>query len=61
MQDTSGAGDCFIGSLAYFLSSGTSLDKSIEKANHIAGISVQYYGTQTSYPFKKDLPPSLFE
>ncbi len=60
-KDTTGAGDCFLGSLAYFLSIGQSLEKSIEKANQVASVSVQSFGTQTSFPWKKDLPSSMFE
>jgi len=58
--DTTGAGDCFIGSLAYFLSKGVSLHESCKRANLIASISVQHFGTQVSYPTKKELPSSLF-
>lgn len=30
------------------------------RANRVAGVSVQASGTQTSYPFKNDLPDELF-
>lgn len=30
------------------------------RANQVAGVSVQAAGTQTSYPFKNDLPAELF-
>lgn len=59
--DTTGAGDAFVGSLAYFLASGKSLTEAIKRANRIAAISVQSSGTQTSFPEAKDLPPELFE
>jgi ribokinase len=67
--DTTGAGDSFIGSLAVFLLQLDALPDSNEKdktkqlekrrealrrANHIAAISVQGKGTQTSYAKKGD-------
>lgn len=57
--DTTGAGDAFIGSLAYFLASGKTLPDAIERANRIAAISVQSPGTQTSFPGAGDLPPGV--
>jgi ribokinase len=57
--DTTGAGDAFVGSLAFFLASGKSLSDSIQRANRIAAISVQSSGTQTSFPEATDLPPEL--
>ena len=57
--DTTGAGDAFVGSLAFFLAAGKSLSDSIECANRIAAISVQSSGTQTSFPEAKDLPTEL--
>jgi ribokinase len=57
--DTTGAGDAFVGSLAFFLASGKSLSDSIERANRIAAISVQSSGTQTSFPEAKNLPSEL--
>lgn len=57
--DTTGAGDAFVGSLAYFLASGKSLTDAMRRANRIAAISVQASGTQTSFPIAKDLPPEL--
>jgi len=59
--DTTGAGDAFVGSLAYFLASGKSLTEAIKRANRIAAISVQASGTQTSFPEAKDLPPEIFD
>ena len=58
--DTTGAGDAFVGSLAYFLALGKPLIEALERANRIAAISVQSSGTQTSFPVAKDLPPELF-
>ncbi len=57
--DSTGAGDAFVGSLAYFLAAGKALTEAIRRANHIAAISVQYSGTQTSFPNAADLPQEL--
>lgn len=48
--DTSGAGDAFIGSLAYFLAGGKELPFAVQLANAVAGISVTRHGTQASFP-----------
>ncbi|XP_070576687.1 ribokinase-like [Ptychodera flava] len=59
--DTTGAGDSFVGSLAYYLTyhPDLSLEESVRRAGNIASISVCGNGTQTSFPWKKDLPPEL--
>ena len=57
--DTTGAGDAFIGSLAFFLACGKSLSDSIKRANRIAAVSVQASGTQSSFPEAGDLPSEL--
>jgi ribokinase len=57
--DTTGAGDAFVGSLAFFLAAGRSLSDSMKRANRIAAVSVQSSGTQTSFPEAKDLPSEL--
>jgi ribokinase len=57
--DTTGAGDAFVGSLAYFLADGKPVTEAMRRANHIAAISVQSSGTQTSFPVAEDLPPDL--
>lgn len=54
--DTTGAGDSFLGSLAFFLASGKSLPEAIPLANSVAAVSVQSPGTQISYPSAFDLP-----
>jgi ribokinase len=59
--DTSGAGDAFIGALAYFLALGSDVSLCLEKANFVASESVQKHGTQTSFPKRSDLPPSFFD
>lgn len=55
--DTTGAGDAFVGALAHYLSSYPDLPlyRKVGGAIIIASMSVQQYGTQSSYPFAKDL------
>jgi ribokinase len=53
--DTTGAGDAFIGSMAYFLAEGRSLREAIERANAIAAMSVMKVGTQVSFPTRKEV------
>ncbi len=60
-RDTTGAGDCFVGSLAFFLAQGKPLHQAVERANRIAAISVQAEGTQTSFPLAADLPPGILD
>ncbi|MBE2240783.1 MAG: ribokinase [Caldilineaceae bacterium] len=57
--DTTGAGDAFVGSLAYCLASGSSMRDAITRANAIAAISVQAPGAQSSYPRRDQLPAWL--
>ena len=57
--DSTGAGDAYMGSLAYFLATGTQIAEAMRRANHIAAISVQSSGTQTSFPRAEDLPAEL--
>jgi ribokinase len=54
--DTTGAGDCFIGALAFFLARGDELLGAARRANEVAAVSVQSPGTQTSFPRAIDLP-----
>ncbi|XP_061480915.1 ribokinase isoform X2 [Rhineura floridana] len=60
--DTTGAGDSFVGSLAFYLAyyPNLPLEEMLRKSNFIASVSVQATGTQTSYPFRKELPQGLF-
>lgn len=51
--DTTGAGDCFLGTLAHCLARGDSLGSSVETAVRVASISVQRSGTQSSYPTRE--------
>jgi len=53
--DTTGAGDAFIGSLAYALSLGDILPEAIKFANFSAALSVTKIGTQTSFPTLDDI------
>ncbi|XP_034620673.1 ribokinase isoform X2 [Trachemys scripta elegans] len=60
--DTTGAGDSFVGALAFFMACypNLSMEEAIRKSNFIASVSVQASGTQSSYPYRKDLPQELF-
>lgn len=57
--DTTGAGDAFIGSLAFCLARGDSLLAAARSATRIAAISVQSAGTQTSFPRAAELPADI--
>lgn len=59
--DSTGAGDAFVGSLAFFLASGRDMLDAMGRANRIAASSVLASGTQTSFPEARDLPPDLME
>ncbi|XP_065611199.1 ribokinase isoform X1 [Cyrtonyx montezumae] len=60
--DTTGAGDSFVGALAFYLAYYPDLpvEEMVRKSNYIASVSVQASGTQSSYPYRKDLPQDLF-
>nr|XP_021145160.1 ribokinase isoform X4 [Columba livia] len=60
--DTTGAGDSFMGALAFYLAYYPKLpmEEMIRKSNCVASVSVQASGTQSSYPYRKDLPQDLF-
>lgn len=53
--DTTGAGDCFIGALAHYLAQHSELPlyQQIQAACNAATISVQFRGTQSSFPKAK--------
>uniref|UniRef100_A0A0N4ZBJ5 Ribokinase n=1 Tax=Parastrongyloides trichosuri TaxID=131310 RepID=A0A0N4ZBJ5_PARTI len=54
--DTTGAGDCFCGSFAHgLITRNLSIKDSIIFASKVASISVQKYGTQSSYPLKEEI------
>ena len=57
--DTSGAGDCWVGCFAYYLSVGKSMKECCRRAGEIASVSVREKGTQASYPAASDLHPDL--
>lgn len=48
--DTTGAGDAFVGSLAYAMAEGKPLTECMQLATRVASLSVQKAGTQASYP-----------
>lgn len=53
--DTTGAGDCFAGSLAASLSRGLALREAVELANQAAALSVTKEGASTSSPSLADV------
>lgn len=57
--DTTGAGDAFVGSLAYFLAAGHAITEAMARANQVAAMSVQKPGTQASFPTRDELPAKL--
>jgi ribokinase len=57
--DSTGAGDAYVGSLAFFLAAGKPIPEAMRRANHIAAISVQSSGTQSSFPRAEELPAEL--
>lgn len=57
--DTTGAGDAFVGSLAFFLGCGLPLAEAATRAGRIATRSVLRPGTQASFPSAAELPPEL--
>ncbi|MSO21650.1 MAG: ribokinase [Acidobacteria bacterium] len=59
--DTTGAGDAFVGSLAYFWAAGQPLTEAMRRANIIAATSVESLGTQISFPAASDLPSGLLD
>jgi ribokinase len=48
--DPTGAGDAFIGSLAWYWAQGAPLVEAARFANHVAAISVTRHGAQASFP-----------
>lgn len=55
--DTTGAGDCFTGALAFALSQGQNLRKAIDFANKSSSIAVQKSGAGVSMPFYDEVVP----
>ncbi|KAK2704623.1 ribokinase-like isoform X1 [Artemia franciscana] len=60
--DTTGAGDSFIGALAYYMAyyPKLPLQTMVERSCQVAAFSVQKPGTQISFPTKEELPEELF-
>lgn len=60
--DTTGAGDAFLGALAYFKAyhSQLSMNECIRRACVVATQSVLKFGTHSSFPTISDLPADLF-
>ncbi|XP_074104072.1 ribokinase [Cotesia typhae] len=60
--DTTGAGDAFLGALAYFIAYHPSLTlkEQIKRACHVAKESVLKAATQASFPMKEELSKELF-
>jgi len=57
--DTTGAGDCFCGTLAAFLHNGMSLAPALKRASIAAGLACRKKGTQSSYPYSADIEEYL--
>lgn len=57
--DTTGAGDAFVGSLAYFVALGLALEDAISRSCAIASKSVLKRGTQTSFPYASEVADLL--
>lgn len=57
--DTTGAGDAFIGSFAFFLARGHDAAAAMARAVEVASISVQRRGAQPSFPVAAELPAEL--
>ena len=58
--DTTGAGDAFMGALAFFLASGVEMKEAMRRASEVAAVSVQGRGTQSSFPGREALAADLF-
>jgi len=60
--DTTGAGDCFVGSLAYLMAcrSEVSFREQVRRAVQIAALSVRRPGTQASYPTRAEVEALRF-
>jgi len=53
--DTTGAGDAFVGSLAFFLGEGSQLRQAVERSNAVAALSVMKVGAQASFPSREEV------
>jgi ribokinase len=59
--DTTGAGDAFVGSFAFFIARGHEARDAMARAARVASISVQHRGAQPSFPRADELPPELLD
>jgi len=57
--DTTGAGDAFVGTLAYALAGGAPLVEAAARANAVSAMSVARRGTQTSFPSAVDIAATV--
>lgn len=57
--DTTGAGDCFCGTLAACLHAGQSLPQAIQRASAAAGLSCLKKGIQEAYPYSGDVDEAM--
>jgi ribokinase len=57
--DTTGAGDAFVGSLAFLLASGDPLPLAVERAGGVASLTVLSHGSQASYPTRAQVRERL--
>jgi ribokinase len=57
VQDTTGAGDAFVGAMAGRLADGADLRTAAAHASRVAAASVQRRGAQTSYPWRGETLP----
>jgi len=61
--DTVGAGDVFLGSLAFLIAykPDWSMGRKVSTSCHIASLSIMKKGTQASFPYAKDVPEGLLD
>ncbi|MFZ5852814.1 MAG: ribokinase [Actinomycetota bacterium] len=59
--DSTGAGDAFVGSLAYLLAQGRDLVEAASRANRVAAVSVTRRGALSSFPWAADLPAGVLD
>lgn len=57
--DTTGAGDCFCGTLAGCLHAGMALPQAIQRASAAAGLSCLKKGIQDAYPYSGDVDEAM--
>jgi len=57
--DTTGAGDCFVGTLAAALARGVPFTLALEIANAAASLSVQRKGAGTSMPTAEEIAATI--